>query len=483
MNKPVIQTLRSITTALFLAFTLAVLTACGAGTGNPSTGSTADAAAETEAGAESDETTPESRYTIVLPEGFEDGLVYQKNDVTIQITNYRQFDLLEVLSCDITNNGSEPLSLKMLPLLINGEVTADGYYITLSPSEPKQVEYTIDMEEYAFAGLKEIKTIDAFLEFEDEDGYPVADPEIIRLVQNDANPAAPSLQHSTNVVYDADGIKMSYLGSFMSTYEENKAVYLVSNDSEKTIHVDNDYTFSMVDGTLEDKSKDKKEISCFSEEIPPGTKSLFTLSVMDSEDYTPTSFETADTRILFRHTKAYKDFAEIPVHLTMEGDSILSSVDDSYYNDYFSTACDTYQLPTQNQLNEYFIFYYEKGSRNLQGIVDETVIPKSTGISREDLEISLKKVKENYSGIDSLDFVEFMIDDDEENFYIFIIGRELDDSYNFRDFINTGYLRLPDSDLHDPVSVDDYLRYMEKNDCTKIPQEDYEANHIRADLF
>lgn len=486
MNKSTTHTLRSISAVLFLAFSLALLTACGAGSGNPATGSTADkeisAAAETGTGAESDETAPDDPYTIVLPEGFEDGLVYQKNDVTIQISDYSTTDSIQVLSCDITNNGSKSLRLNMLPLLINGEVTADGYYISLDPSEPEHIEFFIDVEEYAFAGLKEIKTIDAFLQFEDEEGNSVTDPELIRLVQNDASPAAPSLQHSADVVYDADGIKMSYLGSFINLFDENRAVYLVSNDSGKTICVDDDYSFSVVDGVSEDKSEEKKKISCLSKDVPSGTKSLFTLSAMDGEDYSPTSFETMDTRILLSDRENYKEFAVIPVHLTMEGDSILSSADDSYYNDYFSTACDVYQLPPQNQFNEYYIFYYEKGTRNFRGIIDETVIPKSTGITRENLEMAESKYKENYSGISELDFVEFKIDEDDENLYLIFIARELDDYYNLRELCATGYLPMSNPDSHDPVPVDEYIQYLDKN-STKISQEDYEAYSIRMDLF
>ena len=413
---------------------------------------------------------------IVLPEGFEDGIVYQKNDMTVKITEYFQSDTLHVVDCDITNNGSEAVEFKMLPLLINGEVTADGYFTEVKPSATEKMDFYIDLDILNFAGLKEIRTIDTWVSIKKEAEESYSEPELIRLVQNNPDQGDPVLQHSQDVLYDEGGIKLSYLGSFVSDNQDNNAVFLVSNDTDKTIRTDTDYNYELVDG----KPRGEKGIGCFPPSTPAGRKSLLSIRVHNSEDYSPASFESADTRLLITDDQ-YNELAAVPVHLTMDNDQILFTPGDSYYQEYQRPGYDVCKLPGANGMDEYLTVFYDKATGTLQGMIDELYLPKSLGVKKEDIEsISFE---DNYPGFDALDFKEVVFDEDNENIRLIIILRDLNDTANLNALSKTGFLLKGDNYYYEGLSAASLLQAFEEKGAERIDQEDFESLGLHFDLY
>ena len=454
------------TVSVFTALALLSLTACSGNTAQDSGENSTDPAEETPA---------EIADNIVLPEGFEEGFVYRKNDIVIQRTEYVPSETVDVIDFTLVNEGSENVDMKILPLLINGVVTEEGYYVDLEPKNPYPIEFYIDNETLSFAGIKKINTVDAWVSFKPESSESWSEPELILLLQNDADAKPAVLQHSDHVLYDQDGIKISSLGSYVSYFGASSAVYLLSNDTDSTVSTDTDYEFSLVDG----EADSGRMIGYVSEETPPSRKSLLVVNVLSTDDYESVPFDTADTRLIISG-EDNEEIAAVPVHLTMDGDTIQSAADDSYYNAYFRTESIIYELPSENELTEYLILFYQKGSGVLEGIINEIRIPKSDSITRELIEsISLE---DSFPGIEYLDFYEKVVEEDDDSFSYISIFRDLDDYWNLRSLIRTGFLNM-DKDIDHAVPIDQFTEGIDGTDAVKISPEDDAYKYVHPDLY
>lgn len=319
-----------------------LLTACGKGNAPSGGTGSADGAAKTPASASTGEAeTPkpasagqaeaETDSAPETPSAETGGVIYDDNDIQITLTDFTQEEGFSFLDFDITNKGSRTLSLELYPLVINNAISvSQGVFESVEPGSTIQTETYIETDFLNYAGISSIETVDGYILLKDpENRYePIAEQVRIPILAGDGGDSAASapVSHSDQVIYDTDGIRVSYLGSFQNALGEIKAVFFATNDTSDYVNIGTPYREESIDGKPVEDRYMKFEAAA----IMPGDCALATASVLNKETYDPADFTTLDTEIIVSSNSQDRVPEQIPVHLKQEGDKMSVTADPPY---------------------------------------------------------------------------------------------------------------------------------------------------------
>ena len=258
-------------------------------------------------------------------------MIYDENDIQITLTGFTQEEGYSFLDFDITNKGSRTLDLDLYPLVINNAISvSQGVFESIEPGSTIQAETNIETDILNYAGISSIETVDGYIQLMDpENNYePIAERVRIPILAGDGgdSAASASVRHSDQVIYDTDGIRVSYLGSFQNAFGEIKAVFFATNDTSDSVNIGTPYQEESIDG----KPIEDRFMSFDGAAIMPGDCALTTATVLNKETYKPADFTTLDTEIIVSSNIQARVPEQIPVHLKREGDKLSMTADPPY---------------------------------------------------------------------------------------------------------------------------------------------------------
>ena len=316
--------------ALILAL---LLSACGGGSssggsagsaGNAgSTGAAGGAAGEEASGSEADQDSASAPGT---PSAGAGGVIYDANDVEISLTDVIEDQGLAIFELEITNKGSKALNVQLFPIVANGSVSiSEGVFESLEPGATVETETYMSLPLLQFAGISSLGSVEGYLAIEDSEDSSniIAGPERITFVAGDTSPR-PS--HSDQVIYDTDGICVSYLGSYEDQYDGQKAVFFITNDAQGQVGLSSDSDKETIDG----ETDGDKTLIYEGATVMPGDCGLATASVRDSETFEVAAFTTLDMELNVGMESDNWIPEQIPCHLKLEGDSLALTADAPY---------------------------------------------------------------------------------------------------------------------------------------------------------
>ena len=354
-----------------------LLTACGGGSssggsaGNAgNAGSTGAASGAAEKETDGSEADADSASAPGTPSAGAGGIIYDANDIEITLTDvHEEEEGFAFIDCELTNKGSRAVNVDMYPLVVNGSISiSEGCFDTIEPGATVEWEGYINMRLLQFAGISSLGTVETYFSVIDaEDSSNVfAGPERITIV---AGESTDRPAHSDQVIYDTDGVCISYLGSYEDQYDGRQGVFLVTNDAENKVGVNIPYD---VEGTIDGKTPEDKKIYFTGAETMPGDCSLLTIGVIDTGTYDPAAFTALDTEL---HVGMDNDNwipEQIPCHLKLEGDSLALTADAPYVTEEWQEILATRQEMAAEEQHE------DEVAANAEEVKDPEIV--KTGI-------------------------------------------------------------------------------------------------------
>lgn len=253
-----------------------------------------------------------------------DSLIYEGNDAAITFRSVEYAGDCFFIEYDIANTGSSTVHIQLYPVLVNDRLAfSEGTFESIEPGEVCPSQIAIQTNLLSFAGIDSIGSVKGYLLFKDDNYKEITQPELITLYSKDES-ATGEITPSDKVVYDGNGVLMTYQGTMTYPYGGSEAVFLVmNNDTGENLNVSlNNGTDSsppiLIDG--EKQRENGKYLSFDGATIPGGKEALVTVSVRDDSTYKIVPFHTADAEIYVSSNSLSPQY--IPVHLSMEGGSI-----------------------------------------------------------------------------------------------------------------------------------------------------------------
>ena len=450
------------------------LTACGSGSAG---GAKPESGAAEEKTPETAEQPSEAAEQAAEPaEEFVTG--YTGNGITVTAAELEADEYYASVDFAITNESEETLNIDIYPLLINGEIlVSDGAFETIAPGETIEVSPLITVDKLKFAGITSVETIQGYLEIKDESYQLVAEPELIGLYAGEGKASeAGHAEHSAEVVYDRDGIKISHLGTYSSPYDK-EALFLVSNETEKRLSV------GVEDGLIDGKSPEDRIISWDGATLTPGGKGLVSVYVLNGESYEIAEFETADVELMLNTYDSDELWEYLPLHLTENGETIEVAAGEPYDpREKPKTSYTVLNLSAslQTGVEEYLMIYSDQDD-TLTGIIDEVRFAKSEGYEEDiydyvDLETA-------FPGISECSFVDLVKDEDDEYYYFITVFRDLDDPANARSMHDIGYLQMDHPDAGLRVAASSLVASYESVNAEVMDPAEYEGLGLHTNLM
>lgn len=350
-----------------------LLAACGKGSAPSGGTGSAGGAAAAPGTASTGEAVTDTASAPETPSAEPGGVIYDENDIQITLTGFSKEEGFSFLDFDITNKGSRMLDLELYPFVINNAVSvSEGVFESLEPGSTIQGETHIETDILNYAGISSIESVDGYLQLKDpENGYePIAERVRIPIMAGGGGDSAASapVTHSDQVIYDKDGIRVSYLGSFQSAHSGIKAVFFATNDTSDSVNIGTPYQEESIDG----KPVEDRFMSFDGATIMPGDCSLTTAAVLNTETYEPADFTTLDTEIIVSSNIQTRAPEQVPVHLKLEGDALSMTADSPYVTE----EAQEYQKMLQEQEAE--IEAGAKHDEELAANAEEAVGPEIT---------------------------------------------------------------------------------------------------------
>ena len=322
----------SVCAALVLAL---LITACGGSSSGSSSGgsggnagSTGSAAKTAGAGTADSETEKEGNSAPGVSSGAVGGVVYDANDIEIKLTDISEEEESYLfLDFDITNKGSKSLQVQLYPLVVNDALgISEGIFSDLDPGATVQEEAYIDMGPVKFAGISSAEKVDGYVVISDRDNNytPIGEPERITILAGGQGGDAPA--HSDQVIYDTDGICVSYLGSFKDEHDGNEAVFFVTNQTEDVVSISTPYREESIDG----KPAGDSYMNFEGATVMPGDCALATACVLNAETYQAAPFTSLDMELQVNMDNDHWIPEQIPCHLKLEGGQLALTADAPY---------------------------------------------------------------------------------------------------------------------------------------------------------
>ena len=254
-----------------------------------------------------------------------DSLIYEGNDAAITFRNFEDAGEFSFVNFDIANTGSSTVHFELYPVLVNDRLAvSEGTFESIEPGDVYSSEIPIQTDLLSFAGIDTIGSVKGYLLFKDDDYKEITQPELITLYSKDES-VSGEITPSDKVIYDGNGVLMTYQGTITHSYGGSEAVFLVLNKDDKGENLNvslNDGPDSskpiLIDG--EEQRENGKFISFDGATIPGGKEALVTIGVRDASTYESVPFHTADAEIYVSSNSLSPQY--IPLHLSMEGDSI-----------------------------------------------------------------------------------------------------------------------------------------------------------------
>ena len=268
-----------------------------------------------------------------------DGVIYDANGIEIMLTNVTEGEGYDFLDFEVTNKGSKALAVELYPLVINNAISvSEGVLNEVGPGETVQDSVFLDLTPLEFVGISSIGTVDGYIVFNDPANHyePIGEPERITILKGGSGVSAPDLAHSDQIIFDSDGVCVSYLGSYADGSNGPTAVYFVTNKTEDVVNIGTLYSEEIIDGKLaEDRFMSFKGAT-----IMPGDCTLVMASVLDSETYESAAFNTLDMEIRVSTDNDNWIPKQIPCHLKMEGDKLALTADAPYITEEMQQLAD-----------------------------------------------------------------------------------------------------------------------------------------------
>lgn len=263
-----------------------------------------------------------------------DSLIYEGNDVAITLKSFEDVGGYFFIEYDIANTGSSTVHIQLYPVLVTDRLAfSEGTFESIEPGDVCPAQIAIKTDLLSFAGIDSIGSVKGYLLFKDDNYNEITQPELITLYSKDES-ATGEITPSDKVVYDGNGVLMTYQGTMTNPHGESEAVFLVlnnNNNTEENLNVSlNDGIDSsrpiLIDG--ENQRENGKYISFDGATIPGGKEALVTVSVRDVSTYESVPFHTADAEIYVSSNSLSPQY--IPIHLAMEGDNIDVTAGEPY---------------------------------------------------------------------------------------------------------------------------------------------------------
>ena len=287
----------------------------------------ADTGTETNAAADTGAEAPDSASA-----SFEGGVVYDANDIVITITGTDVHEGYTLVHADITNSGSRELMVSLYPLVVNHTVSvSDGLSETVAPGGTVQSEVYIDLTPLQMAGISSLQSLEGYIMLEETDNYnPVTGTERILLLDDGSGGTPAPAAHSDQVVYDRDGIRISYLG-FYDRYPDGSeagkhAVFMVSNETEYKANIGTPYREERIDGA----SSEDKYMVFSGATVMPGDCSLVSAYIVDYETFNPTDYSTAEADMEITTEDPHRVAERLPFRMENTGDSLTVTCGEVY---------------------------------------------------------------------------------------------------------------------------------------------------------
>ncbi|MBQ6469154.1 MAG: hypothetical protein IJJ50_03765 [Lachnospiraceae bacterium] len=384
------------------------------------------------------------------------------------------------LEMDLTNNNERGIRFRLYPLLINGQtVVSEGCFEEIEAGAKAQSQIDFITETLAFAGIAKIRSIMGYCSVtskDDESEILGKQPVFLYFDENAEKPAFP--EHSGNVSYDKNNVKISYLGSYRGEYSGSlTAVWLVSNDSQEELNVGISDENVKIDGEV----PKGKYISGDGTTLPAGKNAFVTVYVVDEETYSEAPYETADAEFMVFSDQ--RDTELIPFHLTAEGDTVACRTDEPYpYSYKAKIVCDTVRTLSNDKLEEYHSYYHEEYSDILTGLTDEAKFKKSAGYTKD--MFAGYGVGDFIKGMEEADFVEMILDEDDEYVNLILVIRDLDDMENVLALQEAGYWTLEDPEHTRYLSVEKVVqRSLEAEGAETVQPEEFDDLKLHTGLI
>ena len=302
--------------------------------------------------------------------------VYDKNGITIDLKEISFEDSYYMLTFDITNNRTSETMVRIDPLIVNDTlVMDDGSYDTVGAGQTSSSYFFISQEDLAPAGISALRGLKGYLtllaKYE-----PITEPELLTLIADQSNAGPDPVRHSSDIIYDRDGVVISYLGVFPDENYGNRQGFLISNDSQETVYLDTSYDNILLDGS----PLQNGFVMLSGEQTPPHYKQLVYVSVISRDTYDPIPYSSLDFGITVAPDSIRWLIEQIPVHLN--GESF--SAEAAYYPEDVLERIEYEEEYAQRQAQE------EARKANAENVQDPVVAQTSI--------YACKGSESNYSG-------------------------------------------------------------------------------------
>lgn len=315
--------IRGICRILAILLLIAVFVACGGKTAE-STKTDTGSVAESGAGAAAENAQRgDSAFEIT------DTRIYDKNDVTVDVKEVSLQDSYFYMTFDIRNNQKREVNVSISPLIVNDAlVFNEGMFATAESGQTVEGYVLFSVERLAPAGISFVQKLQGYLTLM-ADYDPITEPELLTLIPGKSDAGPDLIEHSSEIIYDAQGVIISYLGLHSDSYLGNSPVFLVSNDSNETVYLDTPFREEKIDGT----PSANRMLMLTGGKTLPQYKELVYASVFDSETYESEKFTSLDFELIVCFDNERWLQEQIPIHLKAEGNTYAFSAEKAYYPD------------------------------------------------------------------------------------------------------------------------------------------------------
>lgn len=399
------------------------------------------------------------------------GVIYDDNDLMIRFIDIDDDPFYPEIKLEISNQKEEEIGVKIDALVLNDEWAMNSYFHETIPAK-ETIETTdiIDMEIFHNKGLNQISKLQGYLTITDAEYNTLLEKKCITIYE-DPSVSVSSYNSSGTVIYDQDGVSVSYEGFPEVINDAKQFIFLVSNNSSAFI----DITFNSDIFKIDGEYASDKTINGSYVTIPAGKKALISAEIVDSETYEPSAFESADLWLNI-YDEDYSS-VYIPIHMIAEDDTV--SAGEPYTQGKLSNK--TYRIHSGDNYEEYITFYYDALYNRLEGIVDETKYYKSAGFTPEYFEN--EEVQDIISVYDNLDFEETIMDETETTIDMIIVFRNLSDPDNLIQMHEIGYFTLADPDHPSALNAEALFQLYDDSGAESIDPSQYEEYNLHADVY
>jgi len=319
---------KSMAAALSLGLALS-LAACGGG-GAASGGDAAgdESAAATEAAA-TEAAEPEDAVAPAAPT-IEEQEIYNDNGITLSCTGA---DLIEEgyyrLFFKVANADAGYCEVVIQGISFNGIYLAcDPVLMYVDSGETSDTDIWVPESVVKLAGIKSIDSAGALLSIQDDEHkMDVHSVPLDIKVASASGDNSYSITASDDVIFDEEGIKISYQDCEVNGDGEFKAYFLMENAADRAFRIVSVGSETAVDGSAGKASG----MVLQSASIPAGASGLVDLHYFDYDSHS-SDFETIDAKAQLEPIDSF-DGIQFGLHLTRSGDSLTVKADEAVYPD------------------------------------------------------------------------------------------------------------------------------------------------------